>query len=67
MFHILVRLCSGADHTTEYGRTLRVSFLFWGRWEKTMPGKCHSEETGEALSARLVEKVRLTPNKYFSG
>ena len=61
-FHILVHLCWGAKHTTEYVRTLGVSFLFWGRWEQTIPRKCHSEEMGEALLARLVEKLRLNPN-----
>ena len=39
-----------------------MSFFFWGRWEQTIPGKCHSEEMGEALLARLVEKVQLNPN-----
>ena len=62
VFHILVHLCWGADHTTEYVRTLGVSFLFWGRWEQKIPGKCHSEEMGEALLAPLVEKLRLNPN-----
>ena len=28
-FHILVYVCWGAEHTTEYVRTLGVSFLFW--------------------------------------
>ena len=58
-FHILVHLCWGAEDTTEYVRTLGVSFLFW---EQTTLWKCHSEEMGEALSARLVEKLRLNPN-----
>ena len=52
----------GAEHTTEYVRTLGVCFLFWGRREQTIRGKCHSEETSEALLARLVEKLRLNPN-----
>ena len=61
-FHILVHLCWAVEHTTEYVRTRWVSFLFWGRWDQTIPGKCHSEEMGEALLARLVEKLRLNPN-----
>ena len=61
-FHILVHLCWGAEHTTEYVRTLGVSFLSWGRWEQTTLGKCHSEEMGEASLARLVEELQLNPN-----
>ena len=60
--HILVHLYWGAEHTTEYVRTVGVSFLFWGRWEQTIPGKSHCEETCEALFARLVEKLRLNPS-----
>ena len=60
--HILLHLCWEAEHTTEYVWTLGVSFLFWGRWGQIIPGKCHSEEMGEALLARLVEKLRWNPN-----
>ena len=62
VFHILVHLCWGVEDTTEYVQTLGVSFLFWGRWEQTMRGECHSDEMGEALRARLVEKLRLNAN-----
>ena len=61
-FHILVHLCWGVEHTMEYVRTLGVSFLFWGWWAQTTPGKCHSEEVGVALLAGSVEKLRLNPN-----
>ena len=54
----------GAEHTTEYVRTLGVPFLFWGRWEQTIRGKCQSEaeEMGAAWLAGLGEKLRLNPN-----
>ena len=45
-FHILVHLCRGAEHTTECVWTLRVSFLFWGRWEQH-----RMLRTGACLSA----------------
>ena len=61
-FHILVHLCWGAEHTTQYVRTLGVSFLFWGWWEQTVLGKCHFEEMGEA---RLVETLRLNLTSSF--
>ena len=61
-FHILVHLRPGAEHTTEYVRTVGVVFLCWGQWERTIPGKCHSEDMGEALLARLVEKLWLNSN-----
>ena len=49
-------------HTMEYVRTPGVSFLFWGWWEQTIPGNSPLEEMGEAVLARLVEKLRLNPN-----
>ena len=58
VFHSLVHMCWGAEHNKEYVWTLGVSFLFLGRWERTISGKCHSEQMGEALLARLVEKLR---------
>ena len=48
-------------YNVEYLRTVGTALLVWGRWYDILPGRCHVEESCEALLARLVASMRANP------
>ena len=48
-------------YNVEYLRTLGTTLLVWDKWYDNLPGRCHAEESCEALLARLVAAMRANP------
>lgn len=61
---LLLQMCAGHEHHTDYIRTISVALLHWTKWHSETPGQMHSEEICEAMLARLSSVCRTHPNHH---
>ena len=59
---VLMRLCEGAEHKSEYVCALTMCLTTWSEFHDGLPGCCFSEEFCEASFSRLSHLCRSNPN-----